>query len=1291
MAPSMNRQASADQYSKQANAQTPQTYQLQQPEKLSLYGSIHSTQPPNQAVPAINQRYSPAPPQSSTAPPSRNRYASSPMGGVPPPPQALPFQPRTSSPLAQSSVPRQSSDAVEPLQDRPGSHDSRPHAVPRPTAPQHTMSSHYPQQGTLSSTEALGGAPSPPANTRYAPLSESPSSGSQAINTPSSDRLSLDGPPHQQSPYEPSMHAFSGPPRMPPQRSQTQSPGAARASQETPSTQIPYQRPASVSDRKGPPPAYVPGAAVPQQVKRSRGLSEAIVYIRPTDGREMDPLERWKGCPIVAFGFGGNVATSYPVQIPRYAPGQKIPMVKCSPGEVKIRSSNFFALEENIAIFPGPLKAKSKKKEVLEWLESRINDLEHKAPATMNSGMLPDPSKCHEEKVLLWKIVKVLVEQDGIVDGNQTAEQAVRVILSPELSQGDAALLPASGVFPVSSGITRRGGSTSMSKSVNQDAMEELRKTLLHGDREKAVWFAVDNRMWPHAMLIASTLDPKIWKQVSSEFVKQEVKSFGENTESLSALYQVFSGNGEESMDELVPPSARAGLQMVSKAAPSGPTRNALDGLDRWRETLTLILSNRTPDDGKALVSLGQLLAGYGRTEAAHICYIFAKSPGLFGGPDDPQVCVALLGADHLRHPFDYGRNMDSILLTEVYDFARTTLASSSAATVSPHLQSYKLYHALVLAEYGHKTEAQQYCDAITSALKSTTKLSPYYHPLLFGALENLTERLRQAPKDGSGSWISRPSIDKVSGSIWAKFNSYVAGDESDAASSGSGMPNEAEAGPFARVAGDSPNLSRSPSVSDLYGSQSSGLGLAPASMPTTQPVNSRYAPAVLQTPRSSQEQVRRPLQETQRQDSLRPTHTPQLYSSRPASSNGPIIEPYKPQYQPTSYAPQQDNYLPTPPTLPPQSSEAPPDQPLYHQETYQPTPIQEQAPHEDQDQPSFGGLPVDKYGSSFGNNPSRFKEDLQPSLDYGQPSTGGYEPPSYSPPSYDPNVPQADYPIEERPKKRDIMDDDEDDFEARAAAMRKEERARKDREADELMRKAAEEDGRRPPSQSNQPLLANIAKAKKDSNPKLNSKKSGWFGGWLGGGSRESKDPGQQQSNAPIKVKLGEESSFYFDKEKGKWINKKAGPEDEKASAPPPPPPKGPPSRAVSSAGGPPPNATATPPVPPMPTRVPTAGLTRPPMPSNPGSAYSSRVGTPAIIESGDPVAAPSSSLAAPGPASGSTPPSGPPSAPPSRPTTSQNGAGGLDDLIGAPQQRKGGTVRAKAKRKGYVDVMAK
>ena len=47
--------------------------------------------------------------------------------------------------------------------------------------------------------------------------------------------------------------------------------------------------------------------------------------------------------------------------------------------------------------------------------------------------------------------------------------------------------------------------------------------------------------------------------------------------------------------------------------------------------------------------------------------------------------------------------------------------------------------------------------------------------------------------------------------------------------------------------------------------------------------------------------------------------------------------------------------------------------------------------------------------------------------------------------------------------------------------------------------------------------------------------------------------------------------------------------------------------------------------------------------------------------------------------------------SAPPSRPGTALNNASSIDDLLGAPGARKGGTLKRQKKGRGYVDVMAK
>jgi hypothetical protein len=47
------------------------------------------------------------------------------------------------------------------------------------------------------------------------------------------------------------------------------------------------------------------------------------------------------------------------------------------------------------------------------------------------------------------------------------------------------------------------------------------------------------------------------------------------------------------------------------------------------------------------------------------------------------------------------------------------------------------------------------------------------------------------------------------------------------------------------------------------------------------------------------------------------------------------------------------------------------------------------------------------------------------------------------------------------------------------------------------------------------------------------------WFGGWFKRGAAED-DVSSGTPGKPIKAKLGEESSFYYDKDLKKWVNKK-------------------------------------------------------------------------------------------------------------------------------------------------------
>ena len=1338
--PPPTQQAPGSQRPSTSSSRSPSGYGLVAPARIGPYASVSHQAPNGPNVLHVNSKYSPAPLPQSSIPSSRTRYAASPAGSArAPPPASLPFQPRTSSPLAQSNVRAEglkeavySDTAADTRSSSMKRESTRQQSNPTGVSPVLHNSQSLVQASENSSnqrTTSDSSAPydqarlshlSPPLSmaNRYGPTG--------SLSTPSDTPEALES--HRQTFSEPhtgleSQYAVSTAAELVmPRRSQTQSPGAVASRPSLPiSSWDTYQRSASVNDHALPPQVIGSAKTGPSVVRPSRGFSQSIEYIRPTDGRENDVLERWKGCPLFVFGFGGTIATTFPKKVQRYAAGHSAPLMKCSPGEIKIQARSNYPLDDKISSFPGPLKSKGKKKDVLDWLQQQILRLEQTSTEVFPSAVLPDPRKRNEEKILLWKIVKVLVDFDGVVEGKPAAEQEIRLILSPELADGLPNNLPPSPNAQLP-GISRANGLTHIPDPTRSGDLEALRRILLQGQREQAVWHALDRRLWAHAMLISSTMDSSVWKQVLQEFIRQEVKSSGENTASLASLYQIFAGNWEESADELVPPSARAGLQFVSKAAGTGPVRNALDGLDRWRETLTLALSNRTIDDSKALVALGRLLSGYGRVEAAHICFIFAKVPGIYGGADDLQASVTLLGADHTQHPSDFGRDVDSILLTEVYEFASTVLALSPTIAISPHLQAYKLYHAILLAEYGSRKDAQEYCTAITGAVKSTTKPSPYHHSLLFSALDDLVTRLRQAPSAAAASWMSKPSLDKVSGSFLSRVNQFIAGDESDADSAASGRGTDPAAGPFAGIAGDTPNISRSPSSNDIYNAYPSGalLGSSIASASRYAP-GGPYAAQGQYTPRSSLEQnngSRVDPRHTSHNDTLRPQFSDQ---SRPSSSGNiyqkPSPQSLKSSYQPTSQPsthPLRLGSYPTPPSNPEYVPVAPrenPSPPSYNEELHRPMPASEHPPYQSPHQASYDtqlssrqetGLFPDKSSASIlppDETPYRplssgyesASMQGQSSL-YEPPTTGHYEPPSYDP--YAPDLQMEDgSPVQEKPKKKSFMDNDDDDFEARAAATLKQDKARKDRDADEAFRKAAEADGMAFLSLSSPSLTLINHTAQKGS--ELKPRKSGWLGGWFSGTKKDGDLSSTQTApNAPIRAKLGEESSFIYDKQLKKWVNKKAGSETHTAAAATPPPPKGPPSRAASASGAPTiMKDTLIPPVPPLAsasnTVTPAISVAGPPSaaPTLVQSPYSS---TP-VSRSESPVTMQSQPN---GPSSGGglgiTGSNGPPSAPPSRPATGMSNASSIDDLIGAPQARKGGTIKKGKKGRGYIDVMA-
>ncbi|KAK8001349.1 COPII coat assembly protein SEC16 [Apiospora marii] len=1257
------------------------------PERVSPYLSLQSNTVPKPSAPATS-RYSPAPPTNGPAPVPAPAAASrySPAPPAPPArstsgsyvaPPSLAHQPRTSSPLAHFEVSHDrqggkmpspaGSDSFQMARSASSQFDPRLHRLSSlPTTQEVDEDVTASQQPPIA--RSVSGVP--PASARY-----SPQEVRRTPPPPMSPSMSstLSPPKRQMSNYAPQAHPAGLMPRDssvgPPPRSQTQSPGAMSGNR---TAAIP--RPSSVHGVTSP--RSISATQKSPPTTRVRGMSQSVNLVAPTDGREKDPLRRWRGAPLISWGVGGTIVTSFPKDVPRYGMAGNAPMVIRSPGEVTIKHvKDIQPLEDLLAKFPGPLKGKSKKKETVAWLTTGIDLMDAALPHVTYHHHLSHEDKRAVERVLLLKVLRVLVEHDGMLDGNPAVEKAVRQILLPDL-EGE--------IEPVSAlaGATLQGAMSAatalQSDSVDSSAVEQIKRSLLMGEREKAVWAAADKRLWGHAMLIANTVTGDLYKQVAQEFVKKEVNQPGHSNESLAALYGVLSGNHEESVDELVPSHARAGLKLMSTSATIEPSKDELDGLDKWRETLGLILGNRSNADVAAITSLGNLLGSYGRAEAAHICFMFARQHAVFGGLDDPKANFVLVGADHKRQADQFTKETEALLLSEVYEYGLSLTGGPNLVNGCPHLAAYKYQHAMTLAEYGIRDKALQYCDNIIASISSQTRRSPYYHPMLESAVDDLSKRLKLAPKDeSSSSWIPKPSMNQVSNSMWSKFNKFVAGDENDG--NADGAPVEGEAGPFSRI---TPAVSRSPSLSnfgDVYGNatQAASYG-TPAPVPTNR-AGSRYAPAAGRpsssyepnagyhpVPRSSMERTSGEHSRTSLDlpSQLGPSlmhggYTPEAssaatYGYQPVPAAPASSSPYAPQTPasapvaasaPASVAPTSNPYASFEPYSS-QSASAVPETPVT--EVKAEAPSAETTGNSGYEPPSYGYEP-----------PTLNTFDASAE----EPATngGGYEPPSYGfePPSYEPGQDDAEE-AAEKPKKKSFMDDDEDDIPALKKPAEKS-KAEKDRENQELFRKAAEEDAKR----------AEAAK----------SQKKGWFGGLFGGGGAK-----KEQAEAPkaVRANLGEASSFVYDPDAKRWVNKKAGAENTPAKSATPPPP-----RSASRNGTPPPPGGGL--APPM-------GSGTPPPPGGP----------PMRSVSGLKQQMSSDSLHIPGPAMGGAPPMGRSvsnmsnmsamsntsgegltMAPPSRPATSLSNASSIDDLLGAAGPRKAGAKKARKGR--YVDVMAK
>ena len=124
-----------------------------------------------------------------------------------------------------------------------------------------------------------------------------------------------------------------------------------------------------------------------------------------------------------------------------------------------------------------------------------------------------------------------------------------------------------------------------------------------------------------------------------------------------------------------------------------------------------MVVANRSAGDSASLTAIGDGLIAGDWHEAAHICYLLSPLTAPFGGIDTPTVRFTLLGAKSPRASSSYLTDLDSLALTEIYEFAHclTPVAKGQEPFNGiPHLQAYRLAHAYLLAEMGDTQKAQK-------------------------------------------------------------------------------------------------------------------------------------------------------------------------------------------------------------------------------------------------------------------------------------------------------------------------------------------------------------------------------------------------------------------------------------------------------------------------------------------------------------------------------------------------------------------------------------------------------
>ncbi|KAK3590775.1 hypothetical protein CHS0354_038713 [Potamilus streckersoni] len=373
--------------------------------------------------------------------------------------------------------------------------------------------------------------------------------------------------------------------------------------------------------------------------------------------------------------------------------GQLVKVLPNRPTEGQPASVEIYELEslipdneerDQMKEFPGPLvKNDTHKNDVVVFCQK-------KAKACADNINMVD----RESAELIWKFLELLIKQNGIVVGTDIADLLLEghEPTTHEYSQSGVRIshsmdnLDSVSDSDVDQSVTQMTVDRSIINKDRQmeDVTDRFRHLLLYGRKKDALEWAMKNKLWGHALFLASKMDTRTHATVMTRFANVAMRM----NDPLQTLYQLMSGR-----------------------QPAAVTCIVEETWGDWRPHLAMILSNQSqkPDlDRKSITSLGDTLAAKGYLYASHFCYMMSQIP--FGSYNKKSSKIVLVGSSHSL-PLEAFASNEAIQCTEIYEYA---LALGNTQFSLIYYQYFKFLYATRLVEYGYPEQALQYFEVIS-------------------------------------------------------------------------------------------------------------------------------------------------------------------------------------------------------------------------------------------------------------------------------------------------------------------------------------------------------------------------------------------------------------------------------------------------------------------------------------------------------------------------------------------------------------------------------------------------